>query len=336
MVDGSASHAAGLREGDTILRVNDRLVHKWSDLRLEAAFHQEVTLLVRTVAGEERTLQIKTENGVLGEHQIPGIDGPDICMVMRVAEGMTAAKAGIQADDVIVKFNAQTVYSRGHLIELVRDSENRASEIVVKRPTKDGHTDVTLSVTPGRDEAANMIRIGIDFNLAAVEEGTIIRPRPMEQLRGHAMSIFRFLEALVTPKESKAATKAVGGPVAILVSYWYVVTTSPMLAIWFTGLLNVNLAILNLLPIPVLDGGHICFSLYEMVRRKPMNARFVNALVNAFAVLLISLILLITVRDVDRFTPAGRMVRGLFGAKKSVPEQAIPAAVTNGAVAGGE
>lgn len=137
--------------------------------------------------------------------------------------------------------------------------------------------------------------------------------------------IFRFLEALTTPKQAKAASGAVGGPVAILVSYWYIVKTSPMLAIWFTGLLNINLAIINLLPIPVLDGGHICFSLYEMIRRKPLHPKFVSALVNAFAFLLIGLIIMISVRDVDRFTPIGNVVRKVFGHEKP----AAAAAVTN-------
>jgi hypothetical protein len=67
--------------------------------------------------------------------------------------------------------------------------------------------------------------------------------------------------------------------------------SSFMLAVWFTGFINVNLAILNLLPIPVLDGGHVLLNLYEWIFRRPPPARLVNALINVFAVLFLALIL---------------------------------------------
>ena len=69
----------------------------------------------------------------------------------------------------------------------------------------------------------------------AVEHDTVIHPRPMEQIRTHSSAIVRVLRALVTPKQAKAASQAVGGPVAIMISYWAIVKTSIMLAVWFTG-----------------------------------------------------------------------------------------------------
>ncbi|MCE9615629.1 MAG: RIP metalloprotease RseP [Lentisphaerae bacterium] len=310
-----AAYEAGLRVGDTILSVNGVPVHKWSDVPMEVVYHQMVELRVRTAAGEERTISVATEKGALGAQQLPGVDGPSLCLVQRADPAMAAGKAGIKQGDVIVKFAGQDVFSRGHLIQLVQASEGRPDDIVVRREGPEGVQLLTLNVTPAKDPEGR-VRIGVEFNLVAVEHDTVVRPRPLEQIKSHALLIFRFLEALTTPKQAKAASTAVGGPVAILVSYWYIVKTSPMLAIWFTGLLNINLAIINLLPIPVLDGGHICFSLYEMIRRKPMHPKLVSALVNAFAFLLIGLILLISVRDVDRFTPVGKLVRGLFGHEK--------------------
>jgi Zn-dependent protease len=103
----------------------------------------------------------------------------------------------------------------------------------------------------------------------------------------------------------------VGGPVAIIVYYYGMVQASLMLAVWFTGFLNINLAIINLLPIPVLDGGHIVFSLWEWVFRRPVHAKVINFLVNFFALLLIGVFLALTFRDVDR-SPVGRRVRGFL------------------------
>jgi len=86
-----------------------------------------------------------------------------------------------------------------------------------------------------------------------------------------------------------------------LLMFWWTVQQSLILAIWFTGFLNVNLAVLNLLPIPILDGGHVVFALWEMITRRPVSVRLVNALMNFFAVLLIGLAVLISCRDVVRY-----------------------------------
>jgi regulator of sigma E protease len=69
--------------------------------------------------------------------------------------------------------------------------------------------------------------------------------------------------------------------------------------LWFTVIINVNLALLNLLPIPVLDGGHITLAIVEAVRRKPISARFLNILQTGCAVLIIGYILYITFYDVQ-------------------------------------
>src|SRR5437763_13939161 len=71
------------------------------------------------------------------------------------------------------------------------------------------------------------------------------------------------------------------------------------LVLWFTVIINVNLALLNLLPIPVLDGGHITLALVEAIRRKPISARFLNMLQTGCAVLIIGYILYITFYDVQ-------------------------------------
>jgi len=323
----SAAYAAGLRIGDTIVSVSGKPTATWTDVRMEAAYHQAVDLAVRTRDGEERMLHLPTARGSMGEQHVPGVDGPSLCMVLRADSDMAAYQAGMRPGDLIVGFAGEEIFSRTHLIKLVSSHEGEEVPVVVKRKVGAREETLTLSLVPERDEALGIVRIGVEFNLAAVEHDTVVHPSPWSQIRGHATAIFRFLGALTSPKQARAASNAVGGPVAILVSYWYIVKTSPMLALWFTGFLNVNLAILNLLPIPVLDGGHICFSLIELVRRRPVPPRLVNAVVNVFAVLLISLIVVLSVRDVDRFTPVGRLVRGLFGgggAEAPVPAQTQP------------
>ena len=73
------------------------------------------------------------------------------------------------------------------------------------------------------------------------------------------------------------------------------------LALWFSVVFNVNLALLNLLPIPVLDGGHITLAIVEAIRRKPINLRVLEAVQSACALVIISYMLFVTFYDVQDF-----------------------------------
>lgn len=311
----SKAYEQGLRIGDEILSVNNVPVKKWSEFRMESALFNEVTLVIKSLEGQGKTITVPTGKGMLGEQTVGGVDGPNLCMVLSVEPGMSAEKVGVKSGDVIVEFAGKEVFSREHLIDLVRQHKDKNVPIKVKRLVEGETALLSMSVTPEVDEKLGMVRIGIRFNTVAIEHDTIIKPLPGDQLKHHAAAIFHFLRALTTPQQAKAASGAVGGPVAILFSYWVIVKTSIMLAVWFTGFLNINLAIINLLPIPVLDGGHIMFSLWEMLTRKPPGARVVNSLVNVFAVLLISLILFLCIRDLDRFTHVGEHISDLFKEK---------------------
>jgi regulator of sigma E protease len=312
----SAAYAEGLRIGDEVVAVNDTPVRSWRDVRLEVALNPTVTLTVRRLGVEgTQEMVLETAEGVIGEPSLDGVSGCNLCQVLQVTAGMSAEAAGVEPGDVITEFDGVSVWSRSHLSELVGQRQGRTVPMKVQRQTDEGRQVLELTVTPAFDIENNKARIGIVFNTMAVEHDTIVRPKPMEQLRNHASAIVRVLRALVTPRQAKAASQAVGGPVAIMISYWAIVKTSIMLAVWFTGFLNVNLAILNLLPIPVLDGGHIVFSIWEMVFRRPPSPKLVNALVNVFAVLLIGVMILLSVRDLDRFTSLGSRVRDLFPEK---------------------
>jgi len=100
------------------------------------------------------------------------------------------------------------------------------------------------------------------------------------------------------------------------------VKTDYRLALNFLVLLNINLAIINLLPIPVLDGGHILMAIVEKIRRRPMNVKFVEYVTTAFAVMLISFMLYITVfGDIKRLS----FFRAMFDNTAKIEQTPAPA-----------
>jgi regulator of sigma E protease len=139
--------------------------------------------------------------------------------------------------------------------------------------------------------------IGVAWDLTGL--WTVDRPDPVTQIKMSVSAMVNTFKALFTSSDVKA--QHLSGPVGIMRIY-YVLFESEQgwrQAIWFSVILNVNLALLNLLPIPVLDGGHILLALIEWVRRRPVGTRFLLIVQNACAILIIGYMLYVTFFDIQ-------------------------------------
>ena len=307
----STAYADGFRMGDEILSVGKRSVRTWEDFIVNVALSppEDHVIHIRRSDGSPAEIAPRTEE-LMGARYVAGLDSVSLCYILKVDAGSSAAEAGIKPGDQIVSLGGQRLLSRQHLSLLVQAHVDEPMSLTINRK---GHL-IESTVTPRLDRDVKPIRprIGVEFNNIDVKP-------PLEQLRSHAMPIFAILHALTQPKQAKIAAEQVGGPVRIIQIFWLSAKVSIILALWFTVMLNINLAIMNLLPLPVLDGGHIVLSLWELATRRPVGARVVNVLWNVFAALLIGLFLLITFRD----------VRGIFGKGDKAAANTPPAAATH-------
>lgn len=125
------------------------------------------------------------------------------------------------------------------------------------------------------------------------------------QLTDDASGIFRVLQALCAPREgtneASRAAKGLGGPIMIFSILTQLITNGLWISLGFLRLICINLAILNLLPLPVLDGGHTMFALYAMIRRKELSAKVIGTITNIFAFLLIGVMVWFLFSDIMRF-----------------------------------
>jgi len=312
----SKAYTNGFRCGDEILAVNGQPVKNWVDFLMTSSRYTLATVTVQR-ASEQLTLPLP------GAESIGQLDSKGLCMVFNVTPGMSAEKAGFQRGDLLSVFDGQKIYSPAHLVSIM---QNYKGKTVPMSFFRDGKLLTTL-VTPDYDQATDRIRIGIEFNPKQVDVdfNKIVHPSPWTQIHFHSMAIFQTLHALTVPGQAGNTAKQIGGPLAILIAYYYVVKLSFMIAVFFTSFLNVNLAIINLLPIPVLDGGHIVFSLWEMIFRRPLHSKIIVGLTNLFAVLLIVLFIFLTGRDTYRYTGIGGKIDKLISGKSS-PATNTPAA----------
>ncbi|MCF7837479.1 MAG: RIP metalloprotease RseP [Candidatus Marinimicrobia bacterium] len=284
----SEAAAAGLEIGDRIVAVNDQPVTDWETFIVEGALGGDLEVTLTKPDGSRQRVALNTTDR-FGAPMIPGLSPYTYCYVLRVVPEGSAAAAGIESGDRIVALAGQQLFSREHMIDVVDQYRETAVPVVVER---DG-VQQTLQVTPRYNPDLDRALIGIEFNPMDVKP-------PGAQIKSHALLVVRLLRALATPSESKAAAGSVGGPFAILFMFWLAVQSSFMLALSFTCLVNVNLAVLNLLPIPVLDGGHVVFALWEMITRRPVSRRLVDFLGQAFMILLIAVFVLLSYRDLTR------------------------------------
>jgi len=297
--ENSNAYATGLRAGDQILAVNGNPVSSWYQTRVESLLgsgkDQTVDLTVFNESNGQRDLSIAVNHPDQSDDLIEGVHQASPCQILQVVAGSPAEQAGLQANDIIISLDGTMIIGSQHFIDLIQANPDQEVQLEIER---DGDK-LTVPVTPSYDETHDMVMIGIQFG-GALSLPWTLKGNPIEQINSDASSIFRLLKALTTPSESKQAASGLGGPVAIFTMIWISLKISLITAIGLIRFININLAVLNLLPMPVLDGGHICFALWEGVTRRKVHPKVVAALVNVFAILLISAMLFLSWRDVDR------------------------------------
>ena len=210
-----------------------------------------------------------------------------------------AAEAGMRKGDVVKSVGGRPVRTWSEMQTEVQIAGGKTVEFAVDRPQASGlPSRVLLPVTPKRDEVTGAWYIlAVSVSNATGAVAWMPDRNPLKQLAWDAGSIFRVLKGLVTPKEAKATSQALGGPVMIAEGLYRQVRRDPWDGIGFLRFLNVNLAVLNLLPIPVLDGGLICFALFALIFRRRVPDFIVKYLSMTFMVLLMGLMGLLILRD---------------------------------------
>lgn len=225
--------------------------------------------------------------------------------VLRVEKALSE-KTGLQAKDIIEEIDGKPAT----WASLSETQNNRIGEQVtfkVKKPAialgvmrGESTTNVTVPVTA-------VGKVGIAFGIRKVYYRAPLAqvlPEALHETEGVIKLTIRTLQSLLT---GAVSAKELGGPIMI-----YQITTNTakfgsagdLLAI--TALISVNLAIFNLLPLPVLDGGHLLFLAIEAIRRKPVSARVMEWVQQAGLVFIIGLMLFVTYNDI------GRIIRGLM------------------------
>jgi regulator of sigma E protease len=265
--------------------------------------HDDVSNTYNLTATVNDVIGLKTLNLDPREHPVVGA----------VESGMPAAAAGLQPGDRILSVNGIPVPGQDKMIELISKLQGKPCEIVFDRRNETK----SVTVTPQYDPGTKRARIGIMFSAGIYE---VQHPTPWAQVRNVCEKMIDTFSALAHSGQTGVGAKDLSGPVGILAVLASQVNTDFRLALSFLVLLNINLAFINLLPIPVLDGGHIVMAIIEKIRRRPLSLKFVEYTTTGFAVLLLSFMLYITIfGDIKRLP----LYRAMFNSDIQIEQSTL-------------
>ncbi|HEY8650240.1 MAG TPA: RIP metalloprotease RseP [Chthoniobacterales bacterium] len=298
----SPAEKAGLHAGDKILEVDGKRVTRfsgmnnsviWNVVRSEGAtiplkIERDGKILTFAVApfkSETRGWRRKSVRQVL-------IYPAQTAIIDKVQPNTPAAAAGLRSGDVILGYNDTPIYNPVAFADYVEKHLDTPIALRVARNGIEFRTQVRPKILPNE----KIPRIGIQWD--ATGRMSVSHPDPIEQIYNSVTGTINTIVAVASPK-SDVKLQHLSGPIGIGRIYYMLFQSERgwQLALWFSVILNVNLAILNMLPIPVLDGGHIVLALIESVRRRPVNIRVLEFVQTGFAVLIIGYMLYVTFYD---------------------------------------
>ena len=291
----SAEGQLGIKEGDRIVMVNNHAVDSWQDVTFETLTATTNVLPVVIQHGKEKTTYYLTAKASPIGGKWLNLDPREHPVIGSVESDMPAGAADLQPGDRIVSVNGIPTPSQDRMVEVISGAEGKPCEIVFTRKGEKK----TVVITPKYDAESKHARIGVSFSPGVYE---VRRPGPLPwvQIQEVTQRTFGTISALIHSKQTGVKARDLSGPVGILSILAAQVNADYRLALSFLVLLNINLAIINLLPIPVLDGGHIMMAIVEKIRRRPLSPKVIEYTTTGFAVLLISFMLYVTFFDIKR------------------------------------
>ncbi len=292
-VEGDAFKTAGVLPGDRVLSIAGSEVSDWEEVATAVLLNRGETIgLTVDRAGETLFLAVVVDATV----STLGLDPHIPAKVGSVLPGTPAEGAGLQPGDVIISVVGEPVEQWYDMSRLISARPEQEIEL---RWMRDGVEMLTQIVPESKSSAGGTVgRIGIGLPLdrTPVPFGKAIS-RSGAELASYTTTLFVFIKRLVSGQESG---RALAGPVAIAQMAGQNAKQGWVSLFGFMALLSVNLAVLNLLPIPMLDGGHLMIMSIEAVIRRQLSIRQKEVMQQVGFAFLISVMLYVTFGDLSR------------------------------------
>jgi len=293
--NGSPAERSGFMAGDVIEEINGRSISDWTKAITLIAVNPDTDVKVTiNRQGVKKMLVLRPETATELKIGTSGLVPDMPAEIGKLRPGLPAEKAGFQVNDKILAVDGRTIYHWNQFSTLVRESKGKTLALTIER----GGQRMEIPVTPIMDNGRNVIGVEPVVRLVFKKFGFF------ESLRlGFNKTIesidltFITLKKLVTLDLS---IKTLGGPVMIAQMSGQAAAAGLSTFLSLLAMISISLGILNLLPIPVLDGGLILFLVIEAIRKKPLSRKVMETAQSIGEGLLITLIAVVSYNDVVR------------------------------------
>jgi regulator of sigma E protease len=300
---GSPAERAGIQRGDRILTVAGDDVDTWDDLFIAVGTRPDRDVALTLVRdGQTRSVAVRTVSETRFEIGNIGVL-PDINpIVASVIGGTPAERAGLKAGDVVLAVNGERMVTRTQFIEAISRNPEREIEMTVER----GEQELRVKATPYREGDRGLL------GLYVAEPTRSFTPGPLEAIKLSVERniefgglIFKTLGGLFVGETSP---RQLMGPVAIAQLSGESAQAGWVALFTLMASISLNLGLLNLLPIPVLDGGHILIMALEGVARRDFSMAVKEKMLLAGFVLLMMLMVTVIYNDLTRISWIERLM----------------------------
>ncbi|MDQ9091381.1 sigma E protease regulator RseP [Pseudoalteromonas haloplanktis] len=315
ITQGSRAEQAGIMPSQQIVKIGDDTIATWQDATfalMASLGEKSVAVTVRDEQFQEQLKTINIDGWKLDKQDVPPLASlgivpyrPQATLTVATISANSAAAANLQAGDEIIAVDGETMTDWNQLVKVIQQSANKSLQFSVKRQD----TIKSINVTPQGQRNNNGQLQGFLGVAPVVEkwpEG-YIETRHYGPLDSMVLGLsetwrlislsFDMIGNLIT---GQVSVKNLSGPVGIAVGAGTSVSYGLVAFLSFLALISVNLGVFNLLPLPVLDGGHLMYYIIELFRRKPVSEKTQEFGFKVGALLLIFLTCFALFNDVSR------------------------------------
>lgn len=314
--EGSRAEQAGIMPSQQIIKIGDDGIATWQDATfalMASLGDKSVAVTVRDEQFQEQVKMLDIDGWKLDQQDVPPLASLGIVpfrpqatlTVATISPNSAAADANLQAGDEIIAVNGETITSWTQLVNVIQQSANKSLQFSVKRQD----SIELLNVTPkGQRNSDGLLQgfLGVAPVVETWPDG-YIETRHYGPLDSMVLGVsetwrlislsFDMIGNLIT---GQVSVKNLSGPVGIAVGAGTSVSYGLVAFLGFLALISVNLGVFNLLPLPVLDGGHLMYYIIELFRKKPVSEKTQEFGFKVGALLLIFLTCFALFNDVSR------------------------------------
>jgi regulator of sigma E protease len=296
LADNSVAKAAGVLPGDRVVTVDGKTVDTWEQFQMEVVgkAKREVSLGLERAG---RPVEVRMVPAAYGKYEFGDVGLMPVMhpQISALTRDSPAQAAGLQPGDVVLAAAGEKGISRERLVELIKAHEGQPLPLEIKR---DGSVQ-QVTVTPRK--VGDTVMMGAQ--LSAFEQRTV-DPGPLEALKMSAVQNWTWARMIVQTLGGlftrHTSVKQLMGPVAIADLSGTAAEQGWVALFSLMAMISLNLGLLNLMPIPVLDGGHIAILAMEGVSRRDFSMKVKEKMLLAGFVLLLMLMVTVIYNDLTR------------------------------------